>query len=86
LFEREKALFNSRGQGFIKMIKTTSQSKSYKISIYIASYNGEKVKMEIDEEDDYKSFYEFYHKEFNKVDILRHKGTADFEELISLSM
>ena len=35
--------------------------------------------MEIDEEDVYRSFYEFYRKGSNKVDMLRDKGTADFE-------
>lgn len=38
------------------------------------------VKMRIDEEDVYKSFYEFYHKGSNKVDMLRHKGAMDFED------
>jgi hypothetical protein len=61
------------------MIETTSMSKSYKIPIFLAFYNGGKVKMEIDEEDVYRSFYEFYRKGSNKVDMLRHKGTEDFE-------
>lgn len=35
--------------------------------------------MEIDEEGVYRSFYEFYRKGSNRVDMLRHKGTEDFE-------
>ncbi|OOM14497.1 DEAD/DEAH box helicase family protein [Clostridium saccharobutylicum] len=80
LFGSEEALFNSIGHDFIKMIETTSMSKSYKIPIFLAFYNSRNVKMEIDEEDVYKSFYEFYHKGSNKVDMLRHKNTADFEK------
>lgn len=36
--------------------------------------------MEINEEDVYRSFYEFYHKGSNKVDMLRDKSTAGFEK------
>jgi len=61
------------------MIETTSMSKSYKMPILLAFYNKGNIKMEIDEEDVYKSFYEFYHKGSNKVDMLRHKATSDFE-------
>ena len=35
--------------------------------------------MEITEEDIYKSFYNFYHKGSNKVDMLKDKSTRDFE-------
>ncbi len=79
LFESEEALFNSIGHDFIRMIETTKMSKSYKIPVFLAFYNGGNVKMEIDEEDVYRSFYEFYWKGSNKVDMLRDKGTADFE-------
>ena len=47
--------------------------------IFLAFINDGDVKRTIDEEDVYKSFYNFYHKQSNKVDMLRHKGTADFE-------
>ncbi|EHJ00366.1 type III restriction protein res subunit [Clostridium sp. DL-VIII] len=79
LFKSEETLFNSIGHDFIKMIETTKMSKSYKIPVFLAFYNGGKVKMEISEEDVYRSFYEFYRKGSNKVDMLRDKGTADFE-------
>lgn len=35
--------------------------------------------MKINEEDVYNSFYEFYHKGSNKVEILRDKSTDNFE-------
>ncbi|EKQ54565.1 MULTISPECIES: DEAD/DEAH box helicase family protein [unclassified Clostridium] len=79
LLENEEDLFNSIGHDFIKMIETTKMSKSYKIPVFLAFYNGGNVKMEIDEEDVYRSFYEFYHKGSNKVDMFRDKSTADFE-------
>lgn len=80
LFNSEEKLYNSPGRDFINMIETTSMSKSYKMPILLAFYNNGNVKMEIDEDDVYKSFYEFYHKGSNKVDMIRHKGTADFEK------
>ncbi|AGX42908.1 DEAD/DEAH box helicase family protein [Clostridium saccharobutylicum] len=80
LYGSEEALFNSIGHQFIKMIETTKMSKSYKIPIFLAFYNWGNMKMEINEEDVYRSFYEFYNKGSNKVDMLRDKGTADFEE------
>ncbi|MGL4108433.1 DEAD/DEAH box helicase family protein [Clostridium sp. LP20] len=79
LFDNEEKVYNSRGREFINMIETTSMSKTYKMPILLAFYNDGNVKMKIDEEDVYQSFYKFYHKGSNKVDMLRHKGTSDFE-------
>lgn len=79
LLESEDKLYNSRGREFINMIETTSMSKTYKMPILLAFYNDGNLKMEIDEEDVYKSFSDFYSKGSNKVDMLRHKGTKDFE-------
>lgn len=81
LSKDEEELLNTKAHEFIKMIETTSMSKSYKIPIFLAFYNAGNIKMQIDEDDVYKSFYEFYHKGSNKVDMLRHKSTADFEKL-----
>lgn len=80
LIKEEEALYNSRGREFINMLETTSMSKTYKMPILLAFYNNGNIKMEITEENVYKSFYDFYHKGSNKVDMLRHKGTADFEK------
>lgn len=79
LSKDEEELLNTKAHEFIKMIETTSMSKSYKIPVFLAFYNGGNMKMQIDEDDVYKSFYEFYHKGSNKVDMLRHKSTANFE-------
>lgn len=75
----EEGLYNSRGREFINMIETTSMSKSYKMPILLAFYNCGNVKMAINEDDVYNSFYNFYNKASNKVDMIRHKSTADFE-------
>jgi superfamily II DNA or RNA helicase len=76
----EKLLCSSRGKEFINMIETTSMSKTYKMPLLLAFYNHGNVKMEINEEDVYQSFYEFYHKGSNKVDMLRDKSTQSFED------
>ena len=75
----EEILYNSRGREFINMIETTSMSKTYKMPVLLAFYNYGDVKMEISEDDIYKSFYNFYRKGSNKVDMLKDKGTREFE-------
>ncbi|MBC5629788.1 DEAD/DEAH box helicase [Clostridium sp. NSJ-6] len=74
----EEELYNSRAREFINMIETTSMSKTYKMPILLAFYNDGNIKMEITEDDIYKSFYEFYRKGSNKVDMLKDKNTSDF--------
>ena len=75
----EEILYNSRGREFINMIETTSMSKTYKMPVLLAFYNYGDVKMEISEDDIYKSFYNFYRKGSNKVYMLKDKGTREFE-------
>lgn len=77
--EEEEILCAGRGKEFINMIETTSMSKTYKMPLLLAFYNNGKVKMQIDEEDIYRCFYEFYHKGSNKVDMLKHESTKAFE-------
>lgn len=78
LTDNEEILYNSRGREFINMIETTSMSKTYKMPVLLAFYNDGDIKMEISEDDIYKSFYDFYRKGSNKVDMLKDKGTSDF--------
>ena len=75
----EEILYNSRGREFINMIEPTSMSKTYKMPVLLAFYNYGDIKMEISEDDIYKSFYNFYRKGSNKVDMLKDKGTREFE-------
>ena len=74
----EEKLYNSRGREFINMIETISMSKTYKMPVLLAFYNDGDIKMEISEDDIYKSFYDFYRKGSNKVDMLKDKSTSDF--------
>lgn len=80
LTEEEEVLYNSRGREFINMIETTAMTKTYKMPLLLAFYNDGNIKMEITEDDIYKSFYDFYHKGSNKVDMLKDKSTRNFEE------
>ena len=79
LSEEEKILYSGRGREFINMIETTSMSKTYKMPLLLAFYNKGHIKMQVNEDDVYQSFYEFYRKGSNKVDMLRHNNTRDFE-------
>lgn len=80
LNEDERKLYNSIGKEFINLIETTGMSKTYKMPVLLAFYNDGNIKMEITEEDVYRSFYDFYHNGSNKVDMLKDKGTKDFEK------
>lgn len=61
LSKSEELLINTKVHEFIKMIETTSMSKSYKIPVFLAFYNEGNIKMKINEDDVYSSFYEFYY-------------------------
>ena len=75
----EEILCAGRGKDFIHMIETTSMSKTYKMPLLLAFYNEGNIKMHVTDEDVYQSFYDFYHKGTNKVDMLRDKSTKGFE-------
>lgn len=79
LDEEQKVLIDTRAYDFINMIETTSMSKSYKIPILLAFYNNGNIKTEIDDDDIYTSFKAFYLRGSNKVDMLKDKGTSNFE-------
>ena len=80
LIEEEELLYNTSAKDFINMIETTSMSKTYKMPVLLAFYNDGNIKMEITEDDIYKSFYDFYHQGSNKVDMLKDGATKDFEK------
>lgn len=80
LNEEQKALIDTRAYDFINMIEITSMSKSYKIPVLLAFYNDGNIKIEIDDDDIYKRFKSFYTKGSNKADMLKDKGTSNFEE------
>ena len=82
LNEKELEVYYCRGREFINLIETTSMSKTYKMPLLLAFYNKGNIKMNLSEEDIYQSFYEFYHKGSNKVDMLRHSNTSGFENWI----
>ena len=76
---------------FIKFIENTSMSKTYKMPVLLAFYNNGQMKLEIDDEDLYKSFKDFYSKGSNGVDMLKDKSTSNFKlwgkkEYVSLAI
>ena len=79
LSEEEERLCSGCGKDFVHMIETTGMSKTYKMPLLMAFYNYGEAKMQVDEDDVYLSFYEFYQKGSNKVDMLRDKSTKAFE-------
>lgn len=86
----ESSLMGTFAHDFIKFIENTSMSKTYKIPVILAFYNNGEMNLEIDDNDLYKSFKEFYSKGSNKVDMLKDKSTAKFnnwgeKEYVSLA-
>lgn len=75
----EDSLLGTFAHDFIKFIENTSMSKTYKIPVILAFYNNGKMKLEINDDDLYRSFKDFYNKGSNKVDMLRDKSTCKFE-------
>lgn len=73
----EQELLETPGHAFLKNIENTAMSKTYKMPVLLAFYNGGKMKLEIDDEDLYQSFKSFYEKGSNRVDLLRDKSTAN---------
>lgn len=80
LAEKDEVLLDSFAGKFIKMIETTSMSKSYKLPVFLAFYNGGRFKMEVAREDVYLAFYNFYHRGGNRVDMLKDRGTRNFDD------
>lgn len=76
----EKEFMNTLGHEFIKMVETTSMSKTYKLPVFLAFYNKGDIKLKIDNKDLYKSFKDFYSKGSNGVDMLKDKATSKFKE------
>lgn len=79
LIDGEKSIVGTRVHEFLKTIETTKMTKSYKIPIFLAFYNNGKIKMEINDDDVYKSMYDFYNEPTNGVDMLKDKATEDFK-------
>ncbi|WP_414731913.1 DEAD/DEAH box helicase family protein [Acetobacterium carbinolicum] len=72
----EKELLGTLGHAFLRNIENTAMSKTYKMPVLLAFYNGGQMKLAIDDEDLYQSFKAFYEKGSNRVDLLRDKSTA----------
>lgn len=73
----EKELLGSPGHAFLRNIENTAMSKTYKMPVLLAFYNGSAMKLAIDDDDLYQSFKSFYEKGSNRVDLLRDKTTAN---------
>jgi len=73
----EKELMGTIGHEFLKTIENTAMSKTYKMPVFLAFYNGGTMKPAINEDDLYQSFKAFYEKGSNLIDLLRDKSTAN---------
>ncbi|MFA9378282.1 MAG: DEAD/DEAH box helicase family protein [Lachnotalea sp.] len=90
LNSKEESILNSRAYDFIKVVETTSMSKTYKMPVLLAFYNNGNIKLEINDEDIYSCFKKFYSNASNAVDMLKDKSTHKYlnwteKEYISLA-
>ena len=79
LTNEEKALVDTKAHEFLKVLETTSMTKSYKMPILLAFYNDGDVKMEIADDDVYNAMREFYSKGSNAVDMLKDKSSRNYK-------
>ncbi len=79
LRDDESSIIGTIAHDFLKTVETTKMTKSYKIPIFLAFYNNGKIKMEINDDDVYKSMYDFYNEPTNGVDMLKDKSTEDYK-------
>lgn len=75
----ESEILNTLAHEFINLIENTSMTKVPKIPLLLAFYNEGKMKLEIDDEDIYKSFKSFYNSGCNVIDMLKDKSTKNFK-------
>ena len=75
----EKEYISAPAHEFLKTIETTNMTKSYKMPILKAFYNNGDIKMEISDDDVYKSMKEFYEYKSNGVDMLKDASSKDYQ-------
>ncbi|WWU66085.1 DEAD/DEAH box helicase family protein [Clostridium baratii] len=75
----EEKLLNTVAYDFINYIETTEMSKTYKMPILLAFYNGGNFKLRINEDDIYRSMKEFYENPSNGQDLLASKSTNNYK-------
>ncbi len=79
LTEEEKLWSSSIAKNFIQMMETTGMVKSYKMPVLKAFYNEGNIKLEVNEDDLYKSFKNFYSHGSNGTDMLKDKSTSEYK-------
>ena len=78
LNDGEKKITDTFAHEFIQMIENTKMSQLYKMPLLLAFYNDGDMKLEINENDIYESFKDFYLQGSNQADLNRNKSTKDF--------
>lgn len=76
----EKALVGTKAHEFLKEMESTSMSKLYKMPLLLAFYNDGEIKLEINEDDIYGSFKEFYSHGSNAIDLLKDNNTRNYKD------
>ena len=79
LSAEEEPLLDTKAHEFLNILETTSMTKSYKMPIFLAFYNDGDIKMEITNEDVYRSMCKFYSKPSNGVDMLKDNATKNYK-------
>lgn len=83
LNHQEQSLIDTIAHEFLKTLETTRMTKSYKMPILLAFYNGGNIRMEITDEDVYRSMHEFYSNPSNGVDMLKDETSKNYKSWIS---
>lgn len=79
LTDEEETYLNTPAHEFLKCLETTNMTKSYKMPVFLAFYNDGNIRMEITDEDIYKSMHEFYSKPSNGADMAKDRATENYK-------
>jgi len=74
----EERLHAGIGREFLHLLETTNMTKSYKMPVLLAIYNGGEVRMAVTGEDIYRSYKRFYGTGLNGKDLERDKSTSGY--------
>lgn len=79
LSSQETIINDGIGKEFLNMLENTTMTKSYKMPILLAFYNGGNVKMAITEEDVYLNYKQFYNHGINWKDLEKDNSSSGYK-------
>ena len=77
--EDEKEIIHTVAHEFVKKLKITQMTQTYKMPLLLPFYNAGNTRLKFSAKDRYESCRDFYSKSSNSTDFLRNKNTKDYK-------